>query len=281
MPRGVASASRPDRPVLLALCADYTAVERIRRGVGQEFALVRCATVAQAREALALGKPAALLCSASDGDSRPTAPFVLQLRSVCGDVPVIALLRRAEALSPAAVSLLATGPAATATVEDLDLASVQRVLASRVWRAEFVACVWPMLEPDVPYALRAVLRYALARAGEPLRVQTIADALGLHRKTLWTRCRRHGMGNMRALTRWCRLLAAAHALRTLPRTVDAVADELRFPSPTALRNAVRRHLRTTPSALRASGGERVACAAFRAWIRAHLTPPVVTRCDVA
>jgi AraC-like DNA-binding protein len=276
----IASAAA-DRPVLLTLSADYAAIERVRRGVQTEFAIVRCATVRQALEALAASRPAGVLISATDGEGARTAPFVSQLRALCGQVPVIAMLRRAESLSPAALALIATAPTEVVTVEDLDLPSVMRGLTGRVWRTDFVATVWPLLEVDVPRPLRPMLRYALARAGEPLRVQAIADALGVDRKTLWRRCRAHGMQNVRALTRWCRLLAAAHALRTQPGAVDAIAEDLAFASPTAMRNAIRRHLRITPTALRAAGGERLACAAFRAWMQGEAQPHAVTLGDVA
>lgn len=270
-----------DRPVLLTLSADYTAIERMRRGVRDEFAMLRCATNRQALEALALSRPAGVLLSALDGEGARTAPFVTQLRALCGDVPVIAMLRRAESLSPAALALIGVAPTMVVTVEDLDYTTVARALLGRVWRTEFVATVWPQLEEDVPRPLRPMLRFALARAGEPLRVQAIADALGVDRKTLWRRCRAHGMQNVRALTRWCRLLAAAHALRTQPGAVDSIAEELAFASPTAMRNAIRRYLGTTPTVLRASGGERLACAAFRTWMRAQAPPPAVTLGDVA
>ncbi|MFN0098913.1 MAG: helix-turn-helix domain-containing protein [Gemmatimonadaceae bacterium] len=269
-----------DRPVLLTLSADYTATERVRRGVQAQFALKRCVTVRQALDALAALRPAGVLLSATDGEGARTAPFVTQLRALCGEVPVIAMLHRAESLSPAALALIAVTPTVVVTVEDLDLASVARALVGRVWRTEFVAAVWPQLEVDVPRPLRPMLRYALARAGEPLRVQAIADALGVDRKTLWRRCRAHGMQNVRAVARWCRLLAAAHALRTRPGAVDAIAEELAFASPTAMRNAIRRYLGTTPTGLRASGGERLACAAFRRWMQQQAPPRAVTLRDL-
>jgi len=270
-----------DRPVLLVLSVDYVAIERVRRGVDGAFVLQRCATIAQALEVLGSARPAGVLVSALDGAGARTAPFVTQLRALCGAVPVVALLRRADSLSPAALALIGVAPTIVVTVEDLDLSSVMRALTGRVWRMDFVAAVWPLLEADIPRPLQPMLRYALARAGEPLRVQAIADALGVDRKTLWRRCRAHGMQNMRALTRWCRLLAAAHALRTHTDSVDAIAEDLAFASPTALRNTIRRCLRTTPTALRYAGGERMACAAFRAWLRRKAQPPAVTLGDVA
>ena len=67
---------------------------------------------------------------------------------------------------------------------------------------------------------------------------------------------------------WCRLIAAAHALRVSARPIDVIAEELAFASPTALRNAIRRHLGTTATVLRTGEGERLACNGFRRWLRA-------------
>ena len=196
-------------------------------------------------------------------------------------IPVLALVRRSAPWCAATIALLESHPDQVLIVEELDLGCVVRALSTRLRRAEFVCAVWGELEADVPEGLRPLVRIALARAAEPLSVQGIADAMGLHRKTLWSRCRRHGVGSAQALMTWCRLLAVAHALRTCTRPVDAIAEELAFASPTALRNAVRRHLRTTPSALRAAGGEQVAYAEFRAWMRRLQPPPDVTLGDVA
>lgn len=265
----------------------FDAVERIRRALGEEFALARCATVAQARAALAAGRVAGALLEPRDSLGAASAALVREVRSGrertdrSAAIPVLALVRRSAPWCAATVALLESHPDQVLVVEDLDLGSAVRALSTRLRRAEFVHDVWGALEPDVPEGLRPLVRIALARAAEPLTVQRIADVMGLHRKTLWSRCRRHGLGNVQALMTWCRLLAAEHALRSCTRPVDAIAEELAFASPTALRNAVRRHLGTTPSALRAGGADRVAYAEFRAWMQRLRSPHDETLGDVA
>lgn len=269
------------RPTLLVVATAFDAVERVRRALGGEFALERCATVAEARTRLE-GRVAGLLLEPVDSRGLPTAPLIRLARAAGGAAPpVLAMVRRAAPWCPATVALLEAHPTVVLVAEELDLGSVQRALSTRLQRAEFVHAVWAELEADVPEGLRPLVRVALARAGEPLSVQAIAADLGLHRKTLWSRCRRNGVASVQALMTWCRLLAVEHALRTCTRPVDAIAEELAFASPTALRNAVRRHLHTTPTALRQEEGARVACAEFRAWMRARRTPPAVTLSDVA
>jgi len=280
----------PDpRPALVVVATAFEAVERVRRALGEEFAVVRCATVAEARVALAgpritERRIAGLMVEPRDARDAATAPLVRLVRErarTADAIPVLAMVRRSAPWCPATVALLEAHPAVVLIVEDLDLGAVVRALATRLRRAAFVGAAWRALEQDVPAELRPLVRVALARAAEPLSVQAIARDLGLHRKTLWSRCRRHGMGSMQALMTWCRLLAVEHALRSCSRPIDAIAEELAFASPTALRNAVRRHLRTTPSALREERGEGVVCAEFRAWMRRLRPPPCVTMGDVA
>jgi AraC-like DNA-binding protein len=267
--------------VLLVVSASFEAVERLRRALDGEYAFVRCSTVAAAAMTLADGSVAALLLEPTDAAGVPTAALARSARAWDAEIPLIALVRRAQGWSAATLALIEARPSLVVLAEDLDISSVVRSLSARLRQAAFVSSVWAELEADVPDGLRPLVRFALARSTEPLSVQGIADALGLHRKTLWSRCRRHGVENVQAIMTWCRLVAAAHALRTCSRPVDAIANELAFASPTALRNAVRRHLGMTPSALRAAGGERVACVEFRAWMRRLRTPPEVTLSDVA
>jgi AraC-like DNA-binding protein len=117
-----------------------------------------------------------------------------------------------------------------------------------------------------------VVRLALARAAAPLPVADFALALGLHRKTLWSQCRRHGVASVQVLMMWCRLIAVTRALRVRRESVERIANELEFASPTALRNATRRYLGVTPSVLREAGGEDLACAGFRRWLRGQSLP---------
>ena len=286
---------------MIVVSTAFDAVERIRRALCEEFTLARCVTIAEARGAIATGPVAGVLLeprdwlgaatavlvrevrdSAGTIDTRTLAPFSQAARAAgLGSIPVLALMRRSAPWCAATVALFEARPDRVLVIEDLDVGSAVRALSTRLRRAEFVSAAWGALESDVPAGLRPLVRIALAGAGEPLSVQQIADTMGLHRKTLWSRCRRHGLGNVQALMTWCRLLAVAHALRSCTRPVDAIADELAFASPTALRNAVRRHLRTTPTALRAEGGEQVAYEEFRAWMRRLQPPLAVTLGDVA
>jgi hypothetical protein len=60
------------------------------------------------------------------------------------------------------------------------------------------------------------------------------------------------------------VFVAARLLEEPGRTVESVAHQLEFDSPSGLRNTLRRYTGHAPAALRASGGLRCALRAFAA-----------------
>jgi AraC-like DNA-binding protein len=255
------------RPVVLVVTTAFSVGARVHRALGHAFDVVPVATVAGGFRVLEARVVAALLLEPEDAARARTAPLVAAARARRPALPVAAILRRSAGWSGAALALLDARPTTVLVAEDLDLRSVLRALASHVQEAALVDGVWPLLEDAVPPGLRALVRHVLAQASHAVTVPAAARALGLHRKTLWSRCRRHGVESVQVLVMWCRLIAAAHALRTRVGTVDAVAAELGFASPPALRNAIRRYLGVTATELRTEGGEGLACRAFGQWLR--------------
>ena len=68
-----------------------------------------------------------------------------------------------------------------------------------------------------------------------------------------------GCPTPRALRTWCRLFVAGRLLEEPGRTVESIALQLEFDSTTGLRNALKRYTGHGASAIRAAGGEAVAC----------------------
>jgi AraC-like DNA-binding protein len=258
-----------NRSGVLLLSTSFLAVTRLRLAIARDCALAcHCASsVARAREVLAGHRIVALVLEPEDARGEPTASLARESRSADASRPIVAIVRRAAGWSPTALALLAVQPDLVVLAEELDAHAVLGAIAPPLRVADLLADVWPRLEGDVPAALRPVVHLALARAAAPLPVTEFALALGLHRKTLWMQCRRHGVASVQALMMWCRLIAVTHALRTRPQSVEWIANEMDFPSPTALRNATRRYLGVTPTELRAVGGEELACSGFRRWLR--------------
>lgn len=287
------------RPAILVVSGSFAVVTRLHRVLGAAFELLPRATVDEAAAELSRQAVAALVVEAEDARGVPTAALAMRAQAPrvaapgdpahgprvqeapsparAGGIPVIAVVRRSAGWTAATLALLETRPATVVVAEDLDVTSVLRAVSARVGRAAFVEDVWPEVSRVVPAGLLPLARLALERGGAPLTVPAAARALGLHRKTLWSHCRRHGVESVQMLLMWCRVIAAAHALRTSVRSVDAIAQELEFASPTALRNVLRRYLGVTATELRLQGGEALACRAFAAWLAGTGTPMTLAR----
>ncbi|HYV97982.1 MAG TPA: AraC family transcriptional regulator [Gemmatimonadaceae bacterium] len=117
-------------------------------------------------------------------------------------------------------------------------------------RRNMAAALASAAAPNVQIAVRL----AIEGGEQPRSVIQLAASVGVPRKTLdrW-------IGNATSLTPrqllgWCRLLAAALYLDSHATTVAAAADELRFASPSALRNLLQRYAGVTPTELRSRGG---------------------------
>lgn len=98
----------------------------------------------------------------------------------------------------------------------------------------------------------------LMHPAEIRAVDDLVAASRLHRKTLYNQCRRAGLSGPAELIAWCRLALAAFILSETAKTVETVAAELEFASPTALRNMMKRYTGLRASDVRAAGGvERI------------------------
>jgi AraC-like DNA-binding protein len=117
----------------------------------------------------------------------------------------------------------------------------------------------PLLTPST----RPILEYCLSHARENVSVERMADALGVHRKTLVVRLGQEGLPSPRELLHWSRLLLAAHALEDAGRSLEQIALALDFPSAASLRNMMRRYTGWPIAELRAPGGFERVLAAMR------------------
>lgn len=267
------------RPGVLLLSTSFVTMTRLRSALARDgrFACHCAGSVARGREAIAAARIAALVLESEDAAGDATVPLVRAARERDASVAVVALLRREAGWTPAALALVASQPTIAVIAEDFDAMAVLHAIAPPVRAGDLLADVWPRLEGELPAPLRPIVQLALARAAQPLPVTALALALGLHRKTLWLQCRRHGVPSVQEMLMWCRLIAVSHALRTRTQSVERIANEMEFASPTALRNATRRYLGVTPTALREGGGEELACQGFGRWLRSSGTRGVAPR----
>ena len=127
--------------------------------------------------------------------------------------------------------------------EQLNLAAME---ASR--RATF-----NLLEPILPARLHRFVRHCLVDLDEATTIGSIAERLGVTRQTLFNQCAASAVCGPEELRAWCRMVFVAHVLCWTSWTPEHVAYSLGFPSVTALRNAIKRHVGETATELRAVG----------------------------
>jgi AraC-like DNA-binding protein len=229
------------------------------RGVAN---VVRVGTLSEARALLSNAAVHALIVEPADAAGLPTAPLVEETRRRHPRTAVLACVAGRRSLSPASLELIRAGAHDVLVSEDLDLRLVLRQVVASARLGCIADAVWPEVEPWLDPLLAPCFRLALKSSMQPFDVDRIAGALGIHRKTLWERCQKRGLPPPRVLLGWCRVIAAAFALDDEGRSVDSIAVELDFPSPSALRNLIQRYLGLTPSELRAHGGSKHAVTRF-------------------
>jgi AraC-like DNA-binding protein len=251
---------------VLAVLPDATLRARLAGAVrGRGPAVAFCETVGAARAALARGAVGALVVGARDAEGVPTAPLVEWARGAHPHVTVVAycaLGRGVPAASAALVALVRAG-AHAALMRDVD--DDPHALRAALRGAEQACAAQLVLESlgdELPSGVRPLVALYLRADERPPEVAEAARALGVHRRTLVNRMRAAGCPPPRALRAWCRVFVAARLLEEPGRTVESVAHQLEFDSPSGLRNTLRRYTGCAPAALRAGGGLRRALAAF-------------------
>jgi AraC-like DNA-binding protein len=119
------------------------------------------------------------------------------------------------------------------------------------------------LTPEINAELVPLLEACLTRPGEVMDVASLVRAAGAHRRTLHNRCRRAGLSGPAEFIGWCRVGIVAYLLGRTHRTVESIALELDFASPTALRNLLKRYTGLRATEIRNRGGLSVVIEALR------------------
>lgn len=238
---------------------------RLAGGLRQIATLVAVETVAAMRQTI-LAAPqsiAAVIVEARDGQGLSCIPAVMQLRVRFPRLPIIGYCDLAMRGGNDAVGLVQAG-ACDLIFRGIDdtgialrnaLASAQQGSAALRVADALRAVVAPDAHPFVEYCVLQI-------KGSPT-VAAAARALGVHRKTLVNICARAALPAPVRLIAWCRLLLAAALLEQPTYSIEAVGELLEFPSSTAFRHTIRRHLGVTASEVRRAGGLSFVLARFR------------------
>jgi AraC-like DNA-binding protein len=211
-----------------------------------------------AREVLRRQSVYAMLIEPVDQAGTVMDAFVTESRKQFPRTPAIACVPSRRAMSSDALGLVRAGANDILAIDELDLPHTTQLVVNTARLGCLADVIWPSIAPLLDPVLAPCMKLALRLAFRPLDVERIARELGVTRKTLWQRCHGSNAPSPRELLGWCRVLAVAFALEDLGRSVDSIADELEFPSPSAMRNMVQRYLGLTPSQLRAKGASALA-----------------------
>ena len=107
--------------------------------------------------------------------------------------------------------------------------------------------------PSIPTALLRFVDLAARRPRDLRRVGDVAEALSISRQTLGRWCRVHRFIGPEELLMWVRLLLVAALLEATDQTLESIAYEMQYGSPTALRNRIREYAGLTATDLREGG----------------------------
>jgi AraC-like DNA-binding protein len=131
-----------------------------------------------------------------------------------------------------------------------DTGVILREVVDAARRASAAEQVMNQLASAIPATMHPVAEAILTKPDTITSIHDIASELGIHRKTLFNWARRTGSLAPAELLAWCRLALVAHHLANTGCTVETIAVELAYPSPTALRNTIKRYTGMTASELR-------------------------------
>lgn len=264
-----------ETPVVLALIAGR--LERLRiatavRGhATPHFVGTAGELLAQLVQSASL--PVALIVEPRDCDGRSTAALVRQLVTAHPALPIIGYCRAGYEHSRDILELGVAG-AHELLFHGIDDSGVAlRGVLNSASQACAAAQVLTAIAPDIPDSLLPMFEFCLAYPERATSVQTVAQVLGVHRKTLVNYCAQASLPPPGAVLAWCRLLLAGHFLETPGRTVEWIALRVEFASATALRNMLRRYTGLRPQQVRERGGLACIVDAFRRSLVERREPP--------
>lgn len=193
-----------------------------------------------------------------------TAPIARRIRRAFPSVSLIGFVGAGRRPASEILDLARAGlHALIFDAADEGTLAVRAAISDAVHRCAVDSIATSMLH-WMPRRLHAVARECLEQARTQSSVETVARALGVHRRTLNKRLTQAQLPPPRVLLAWCRVLLVARLLEDVERSVEQVAMELEFPSAAALRNMLKRYTGRCPGEIRTLGGLRYALHAFEA-----------------
>ena len=238
------------------------AIAGLHHALRRRARVVPATTCAELRDVVRREPVCAVLVEPFDASDASLAPTVEFIRTAYPSIPVLVFCR----LDGASVRQIL--PLARAGIDEIiidgtddPVSAIERRLAAAEEHC-IAREVLLRLEARIPGTLRSLVAYCLAHASRNLTVDSLAAAFGVDRKTLSRRLMREGWPAPGVLLAWSRVLVVARLIERHERPVDHIALAFDYPSGTALRNALRRHVGLCPHQIRANGGLDCAMRAF-------------------
>lgn len=163
-------------------------------------------------------------------------------------------------------------------IRDVDDHPVRmREMVGRALSRLFITDVAVRVERTAPELPAYVVESALLRIAEVKNARDLASSLEMSLPRLRSILRRASLPAPRRFLLWCKLLLAGRLLEDGARTVDAVARLLDYCSAPAFRNACRRLVRLTPTAIRRGGGLAFVAQLFEKEVRGRQSRSLAAR----
>lgn len=247
---------------VLALLHDREAYARLLQTTRARVALTRVACEAVLEEAVRARPVTAVVIAARNQYCTLTVPTIRRLRASRPAMPILAYV----ALDPTnAADVIALAQAGVSGLVFRGVNDLGVALRAALERAEIectVQLAMLRLSTVAPPETHAILEHCLQHGHEELSVESLALAIGVHRRTLVNRLTAAGLPGPHEVIGWCRLVAAATMLQDPRRAVEQVAAVSGFGSGPALANMLRRYTGLRPSELRTLGGVECVLDAF-------------------
>jgi AraC-like DNA-binding protein len=267
----VSKTSASERTLILALVNGVAERARIRTATSGRYELSFAARVRELEHALQTTRApiAAVIVEEADVDRRSTCDVVRMIRRTSPGTPVVGYCDAGMRHSNDIRALVMAGVHELLFRNIDDAGVAMRAVIASAQRASVGEVVAVALKELVPSRLWQFVQRVATHPAECQRVSDVATALGYHRKTLVNHCAQALLPPPRELLAWCRLAVVGHLLGTTARSVESIALELDFPSDTALRNLVKRHVGLRATEVRRRGGLACILQAFEMELRRH------------
>ena len=216
--------------------------------------------------------PDVIVVSVVEAEAREAAALLRLIAASCPRAALVGYVDGDPAMLPGIASLAAAGVHQLLFTGMNDTGAQCRAVLQEARRQCAAAVVLAALRSVFPDALHPVAEAALARPAAVTDVRALADALGVHRKTLFNRCARACSLPPAGVLGFTRLALVAYLLESTTHTVESIALELGYPSPTALRNGIRRYTGLRATDIRAGGGLSLVLGALRTRLEATAPP---------